>query len=153
MRKCQTLLAIRRASQDDAKALTDLMHASSAYAGDYAGILAGYTVTPAQIEKDIFYLAERGGSIAGFYSLTLDEEPELDLMFVSDRAQGMGLGASLFRHMKDEAERRGISAIKIVSHPPSVGFYKKMGAIVVGMKAPTANATWARPILTLPVDR
>jgi predicted N-acetyltransferase YhbS len=67
--------------------------------------------------------------------------------------QGTGLGASLFEHMKDQARQRGISAIKIISHPPSVGFYKKMGAIVVGTKAPTPKARWTRPILALSIDK
>jgi GNAT superfamily N-acetyltransferase len=143
------LFLIRRASPDDAQALTDLMHASAAYAGDYASILVGYAVTPTQVDNDIVYLAEQDGSIVGFYALTLEGEPELDLMFVSDNAQGTGLGSLLFQHMKDEARLRDIAVIKIVSHPPSAGFYQRMGATIVGTKAPTTKATWERPVLIL----
>ncbi|MEG3152627.1 GNAT family N-acetyltransferase [Sphingomonas sp. ZT3P38] len=127
------------------------MHASAAYGGVYASILEGYAVSPAQVANDLFHVAEHNGSIAGFYSLTLGGEPELDLMFVTDPAQGSGLGAMLFRHMRIEARRRGIAAVRIVSHPPSVGFYQKMGATIIGTSPPTPRAAWERPILTLPV--
>jgi N-acetylglutamate synthase-like GNAT family acetyltransferase len=143
------LLSIRRALPDDAQVLTGLMHASAAYAGHYANILDGISVSPAQLSHDIFYLVEQEGSVTGFYGLTLDDESELDSMFVSDSAQGTGLGTLLFQHMKAEAKRRSIPTIKIVSHPPSVGFYQKMGATIVGTEAPTTRAPWERPILTL----
>jgi GNAT superfamily N-acetyltransferase len=142
---------IRPAVPDDAEALTELMHDSAAYSGYYASILDGYAVTPSQIEQDVFHVAERDGVLCGFYSLTLEEEPELDLMFVADSAQGDGLGSMLFRHMIGEARQRGIASIKIVSHPPSVGFYQAMGAIVTGTKPPTTKATWSRPILSLAI--
>lgn len=140
---------IRRASPKDTQTLTNLMHASAAYTGSYRSILDGYAVTPEQVETDIVYLAEQNGQIVGFYSLTLEGDPELDLMFVADGAQGTGLGALLFRHMKTEAKLRGIDTIRIVSHPPSVGFYQRMGATIVGIKPPTTKATWERPILML----
>ncbi|HWU17318.1 MAG TPA: GNAT family N-acetyltransferase [Devosia sp.] len=143
------LPVIRPAEGGEAQTLTTLMHQSSAYAGDYASILDGYAVTSGQIDTDIFYVADLDGAIAGFYSLTLGDEPELDLMFVADHAQGMGLGAKLFQHMAAEAQRRGIAAIKIVSHPPSVGFYQRMGATIVGTQPPNMRVKWERPILRL----
>lgn len=131
----------------DAAALTALMHAASAYRGHYASILEGYAITPEQIAADLFHVAEKEGVLLGFYSLTLVPEPELDLLFVSDHAQGAGLGAALFRHMAGEAKRLGLAAVKIISHPPSAGFYETMGATVIGTKPPTPKARWARPIL------
>lgn len=145
------MTTIRPAIPDDAVALTELMHASAAYRGRYATILQGYAVTPSQIEQDVLYVAVQDCKICGFYSVILRQEPELDLMFVADSVQGRGLGATLFRHMIREAKRRGISVLKIVSHPPSIGFYQAMGAIVVGTKAPTTKATWSRPILELAI--
>ncbi|UXN73652.1 GNAT family N-acetyltransferase [Devosia sp. A8/3-2] len=146
------LLAIRPAERGDAQTLTTLMHQSSAYAGAYASILDGYAITPDQIDNDIFYVADLDAAIAGFYSLTLGDEPELDLMFIADHAQGTGLGAELFQHMTAEARRRGIASITIVSHPPSVGFYQRMGATIVGTKAPNMKARWERPILRLVIS-
>ncbi|WP_368911193.1 GNAT family N-acetyltransferase [Taklimakanibacter deserti] len=143
-------IIIRRASATDALALTDLMRASSTYEGEYARILDGYRVTPEQISRDLIFLAEASGRLLGFYSLMLGEEPELDLMFVADDMQGTGLGRQLFEHMRDEARQRGIPLVRIVSHPLSVGFYRRMGAELIGTKPPSPpRVTWERPVLTL----
>jgi GNAT superfamily N-acetyltransferase len=144
---------IRRALPADAPSLTDLMQASSAYKGEYARILHGYNITPAQISRDLIFLAEECGRLLGFYSLMLSEEPELDLMFVAEDAQGTGLGRKLFEHMQRQARERGIAAVKIVSHPPSLGFYLRMGAQVIGVKPPTGTrVTWERPVLSLQIS-
>lgn len=142
---------IRRAEPFDVDALNHLMHASSAYSGRYATILQGYAITAEQVRSDQIYLAEGDGALLGFYSLTLLPEPELDLMFVADGTQGSGLGRDLFDHMRSVAASLGLDAVKIVSHPPSVGFYERMGAVRVGTKPPTPTAAWDRPILTLPI--
>lgn len=144
-------MLIRRAQIADLPALNDLVQAASAYRGDYRSILDGYCVTDRQVMRDQMFLAEAAGELLGFYSLVTGPEPELDLMFVADAAQGTGLGRALFDHLKATADGLGIERIKIVSHPPSEGFYLKMGAIRIGVKAPTAKATWVRPILELSV--
>lgn len=144
-------MLIRRAEPADLPALNLLVQAASAYQGDYRSILDGYRVTEYQVTGGQMFLAEGADGLLGFYSLVLGPEPELDLMFVADAAQGTGLGRLLFDHLKATADALGIDRIKIVSHPPSEGFYRKMGAVRVGVKAPTAKATWARPILELSV--
>ena len=143
---------IRRARAGDADALTRLMHASSAYAGRYGAILDGYAVTPGQIAHDLLFVAESNGRVEGFYSLALGDEPELDLMFVTDRTQGSGLGRALFDHMAATAASQGVAAVKIISHPPSVGFYERMGARIVGRLPPSARVAWERPILNLHIE-
>lgn len=142
---------MRRALPDDAQALTDLMQASRAYEGSYRSILDGYAITRDQIARDVIYLAKQNGQVAGFYSLTLVSGPELDLLFVADSMQGTGLGNMLIQHMKEQARQREIRHVKIVSHPPSVGFYQRMGATIVGTAAPTKKVTWSRPILSLEI--
>lgn len=144
-------ILIRRANPDDAAALTALMHASAAYSGHYASILDGYALTPDQVARDEIFLVESDAGIAGLFSLTLGGEPELDLMFVADGAQGSGLGALLFDHMKAVARRMGVGTVRIVSHPPALGFYERMGAKRAGTLPPTAKAPWERPILHLSV--
>ena len=144
---------IRRAQAGDADALTALMHASSAYRGNYARILQGYAVTPDQIARDHVYLAtDANGALAGFYSLTLQPEPELDLMFVADAAQGTGLGRALFAHFRALAASLGVQSVLIVSHPPALGFYQRQGAVRTATKPPTDSAPWERPILRLEVQ-
>ncbi len=142
---------IRRASLDDLPAINGLIQASSTYRGEYRPMLANYAVSQAQIERDQMYVADAAGAIVGLYSLTLGNEPELDLMFVADHLQGSGLGRALIVHLTETARQLRVREIKIVSHPPSVGFYKRVGATEVGMKPPSGRVTWARPILVLKV--
>jgi GNAT superfamily N-acetyltransferase len=132
--------------------MNDLMHASSAYQGQYRSILDGYELTSAQIERDHVYVAEGHAKVLGFYSLTASSAAaELDLLFVSDTAQGFGIGSALIAHLKQLAISLKISAIKIVSHPPALDFYVRMGARIVGTSPPHGRVTWGRPVLTLPV--
>ena len=140
---------IRRATPADLPALNLLMRTSSAYQGSYAAILEGYAVDEAQVARDRFGLLEDEGGLAGFYSLTAGPPVELDLMFVADDRQGAGLGARLFEAMKADARAMGASEVRIVSHPPSVGFYERQGAIRMGDKPPSGRVAWARPMLTL----
>jgi GNAT superfamily N-acetyltransferase len=144
-------MILRRALPVDAAALTALMHGSAAYRGDYAAILDGYAVTADQVERDLIFVAEADGRMFGFYSLALGDDPELDLMFVADAAQGSGLGRRLFDHMRRMAADRGVESVTIVSHPPSVGFYRSMGAVPVGVKPAGGKATWDRPVLRLAI--
>lgn len=142
---------LRRAVEADVPSLNAVMHASRAYDGEYRAMLDSYFVTPAQVARDLVVLAEQGGELLGFYSLIVEGEPELDLMFVADAAQGLSLGKVLFEDMRRQARQRGITRVKIVSHPPALGFYQRMGAVQVGATEPVGRVTWARPILELVV--
>jgi GNAT superfamily N-acetyltransferase len=144
-------LMIRREKPEDAPLLTALMRASAAYQGTYASILDGYEITEEQIQSDQVFLATDDSGLAlGFYSLAnLTSEPELDLMFVADAAQGSGVGAALFEHLRHTARELGLTSIKIVSHPPAARFYVRMGADPAGSKAPSGKVSWERPIFVL----
>lgn len=144
-----TPASLRRAVAADIPALEALMRASAAYQGEYAPMLQGYSLSAEQIARDHFVLAEAEGVVLGFYSLVIEGEPELDLMFVADATQGTGLGARLFAHMAETARALGIDAVKIVSNPPAEGFYRRMGAERIGTRRPKGRATWCQPILYL----
>ncbi|MFI2211375.1 GNAT family N-acetyltransferase [Streptomyces sp. NPDC020141] len=143
---------IRRATVADAKRLTAMVRRSRAYEGPYAAMVEGYRVGPDYIESHAVHVAVDGGGAAlGFYALVLDP-PELDLMFVADRAQGLGIGRLLVGHLTGEARRAGIDAVRVVSHPPSEGFYLSVGARRVGTcPANPPAVAWDRPELVLPV--
>lgn len=145
------MISVRRATANDHAAINAIVQGSSAYDGVYRAMLDGYEVTATQIVGEETWLAE-DGDVLGFYSLLLGQTPELDLMFVSDTAQGRGVGRLLFEHMRALAAARGVSAVKIVSHPPARDFYRRMGAIEVGLAYPAANVTSVRPVLSLPVS-
>jgi len=126
-------------------ALTELVLSSKAYEGEYASILDGFRVDLR--DEHVAFLAEHDGEILGFYKLIV-ESAELDLMFVADAAQGLGVGQRLIEHMLREAAQRGIEAVHVVSHPPSAGFYQRMGAKQIGViPANPPKIRWERPEL------
>jgi GNAT superfamily N-acetyltransferase len=145
------MVEIHRATAAHAGALTALMHASSAYQGDYASILDGYAVTPGYVETHPTFVAMTGDELLGFYAL-LEDPPELDILFVADAAQGLGLGARLVAHMLEEARTRGMHSVRVVSHPPALPFYLRMGARRTGTIPPVPpKVRWDRPELRFDV--
>ena len=143
----------RRATAEDSDALNAIAQSSSSYSGQYRAILDGYEITPDQIDADEVYVAEQRGNIIGYFSLIVAPEPELDLLFVANEAQGTGVGRALFKRLIAVAQGLGLTSLKIVAHPPSAGFYERMGAKRTGTEAPNERVTWERPILSLAVDR
>ncbi|MBB2504286.1 GNAT family N-acetyltransferase [Amycolatopsis echigonensis] len=139
------MFKIDRATAADAAALTDLMHASSAYQGRYASILEGYVVTPDYLRQHQVLVARGPAGPVGFAALT---DAELDLLFVADEAQGTGLGARLVAEILAVARENGLSEVRVVSHPPAVKFYEHMGARQVGTIPPKPpKISWSRPEL------
>ncbi|MFF9077317.1 GNAT family N-acetyltransferase [Streptomyces sp. NPDC014735] len=144
---------VRRATARDARRLTRIVRASRAYEGPYAAMVAGYRVGADYIENHRVFVAVDADDrrVLGFYALILDP-PELDLLFVADEAQGLGIGRLLIGHLRDEARRTGLTGVHVVSHPPAEGFYRSMGARRTGTRAAAPPAVmWDRPELLLPV--
>ncbi|MEU2389638.1 GNAT family N-acetyltransferase [Streptomyces sp. NPDC007369] len=139
---------IRRAVAQDAEALTALVQGSGAYRGQYAAMVTGYRVTADYIERhEVFAAVDTAGRILGFYALLL-EPAELDLAFVSDEAQGRGVGRLLVEHMIGQARQAGLAHVRVVSHPPAEQFYRRLGAEPVGTVPPSPpKVTWERPEL------
>ena len=69
------------------------------------------------------------------------------LLFVAPEAMRTGVGGALWRHMCDEAERRGAATISIDSDPNAVGFYRRMGARPAGHAPPAASTGRSLPRL------
>ncbi|NYI06769.1 GNAT family N-acetyltransferase [Allostreptomyces psammosilenae] len=146
---------IERAGRRSAGAITELIHASSAYQGRYASSIAGYRVTPGYVARHlVFRAADAGGRLLGFYALVADppEAAELDLLFVADHAQGRGLGRRLVDHMLGQARLAGLPGVRVVSHPPAESFYRRTGARRVGtLPAAPSGVDWERPELWWPL--
>lgn len=147
-------MTVRRATARDAKRLTRLVRTSRAYEGPYAPMVEGYRLGPDYIETHQVYVAADTATdrVLGFYALVLSP-PELDLMFVADEAQGLGIGRVLAGHLKEEARRAGLTGVRIVSHPPAEGFYRSIGAEPAGTVLASPPAVmWDRPELMLAID-
>lgn len=142
--------AVRRATPSDCEALTSLISESHAYSGAYRAIIDGYAVTVEQLCRDHFFIAEVGSRILGFYSLVVEQDAgELDLLFVANGAQGRGIGKMLFDHMLSQASALNLSTVVIISHPPSAGFYLRLGARLVGLRLASGKVTWNRPVFRI----
>ncbi|MFD4372136.1 GNAT family N-acetyltransferase [Streptomyces sp. NPDC058486] len=139
---------IRRATAADSKRLTRLVRGSAAYRGPYAVMVDGYQVGGAYIEHHpVFAAVDADDRVLGFYALLLDEA-ELDLAFVADGAQGLGIGRRLMDHMTGEARAAGLDAVRVVAHPPAEEFYLRTGARRTGTVAASGRIHWDRPELT-----
>lgn len=144
-------ISIVAADPDHVDTLTTLIHQSQAYQGKYASILDGYRQTPSYLDRHPTYVATSDDQIIGFYSL-IPQAPELDLLFVADSAQGHGVGATLVTHMFSQAAARGMTAVRVVSNPPAVEFYKRVGARQIGTVPPRPpKITWTRPELVFDI--
>ncbi|MFI0824432.1 GNAT family N-acetyltransferase [Streptomyces roseolus] len=141
-------ITIRRATAADAKRLTRLVRGSAAYRGPYAVMVDGYRVGGAYIEHHPVHVAvDADDRVLGFYALLLDEA-ELDLAFVADSAQGLGIGRLLMAHMNRAARVAGLTAVRVVAHPPAEEFYLRTGARRTGTVAASGRVHWDRPELT-----
>lgn len=146
-------IAIRPATARDAKRLTRIVRSSRAYRAPYESMVEGYRVGPDYIEAHEVHVAvaTTEDTVLGFYALLLDP-PELDLLFVADAAQGLGIGRRLISHLRTRAREAGIDSVRVVSHPPSEGFYRSVGAQPVGIVPANPPAVrWDRPELVLPI--
>ncbi|MFC8265496.1 GNAT family N-acetyltransferase [Streptomyces cinereoruber] len=160
-------ITIRRATADDSRRLTRLVRGSRAYRGDYAAMVEGYQVGGPYIEHHPVFVAVaadeskresegegrdgkagggRGGKVLGFYAL-LVHEAELDLAFVADGAQGLGIGRLLMEHMTGQAKGAGLGSVRVVAHPPAEEFYLRTGAVRTGTVPPSGRIHWERPEL------
>ncbi|MCX4564797.1 GNAT family N-acetyltransferase [Streptomyces albogriseolus] len=141
-------ITIRRAVAQDAEHLTALIQASGAYRGEYASIISGYQVTADYLARHrVFVAIDAADQLLGFYALMLDP-PELDLAFVSDDVQGVGVGRLLIEHMLRQAGEAGLTEVRVVAHPPAERFYRRLGAERVGTVAPSPpKISWKRPEL------
>ncbi len=125
-----------------------MMLRSRAYRGEYLVMIERYPVSSEMITRGEVWLAEYNDSIGGFYRLDV-AKADLDLMFVDDSSQGLGVGRLLFRHMLEFARLQGLNSVQIVAHPPAAWFYRKMGAVDCGIVSGKGPGLWDRPQLRI----
>ncbi|MDP1736737.1 MAG: GNAT family N-acetyltransferase [Caulobacter sp.] len=143
---------IRRAVPQDTPTLRAMMASSNGYDRPAARAMifsfaAGWSVPEDAHE---IWLAQTVHGVGGFYALIPHgDDQELDLFFTGNDSQGTGLGRRLFEHMADRAKALGAARVVISSNPEAVGFYRRMGAVDVGVSPPGDGISWERPKLAL----
>jgi len=129
---------IRPARPDEAAALSALALRSKAHWGytpeQLAVFRAELTLAPEAIVPGRTHVAEAEGRVAGFYSLAAREggSVELEHVFVEPGRLGRGVGRALFAHACEVARAAGFTVLEIQSDPNAAGFYRRLGARLVG---------------------
>lgn len=145
-------MIIRPAIPADTPVLRAMMAGSNGYERPEARAMivafaGGWSVSQSGHEV---WVAEAGDAVVGFYALIPHgPDQELDLFFTGNEAQGTGLGRRLFAHMADRARALGAVLVVISSNPEAAGFYRRMGAVEVGVSPPGDGISWERPKFAL----
>jgi GNAT superfamily N-acetyltransferase len=137
---------IRRATEDDSDALTDLAHRAKAHWGYPASWMREWdpqlTIIPGYLEAHHVWVAERDGVIVGMCSLE-DRGGRwgLEHVWVDPSAHGGGIGRALVTCALDEARRRRPGIVELLADPNASGFYERLGARHAGdVAAPMPGA-------------
>lgn len=126
-------MQIRPARIEDAATLTTIAHDAKRHWGYPEHWIKHWqddlTISPDFVASNQVYVAESEGDLLGFYALIIrHDKAELDHMWVAPAHIGTGVGKELFIHAMQNAARRDISEVAILSDPNAEGFYRKMGA-------------------------
>src|ERR1035438_3547206 len=94
---------------------------------------AELTFEPGEISTRRMVVAESAGRVAGFYSVD-GEPPEggLGNMWVEPGSIGTGLGRVLWEHAMRAGRQAGFASLRIDADPHAEGFYRAMGAELIG---------------------
>lgn len=139
-------VTLRRATLDDADALTDLAHRAKAHWGYPASWMrewdAQLTILPGYLEMHDVFVAERDGAIVGMCALE-DRGARwmLEHVWVDPPLHRAGIGTALIRRALETARHRGARVVELLADPYATGFYDKLGARRTGdVHAPMPSA-------------
>lgn len=137
---------IRRATADDADALSDLAHRAKAHWGYPAAWMrewdAQLTIIPGYLEMHDVWVTEEDGAIVGMCALEdRHDRWNLEHVWVDPGWHGRGVGRGLVLHALEEARRRHDGVVELLSDPFASGFYERLGARRAGeVPAPMPGA-------------
>jgi len=130
-------LQIRRATPDEAAALTALAHAAKKHWGYPEEWIdhwqADLTITSDFMAQNEVFVATVDGEIAGCCALVRSESlTELEHMWSAPKHMKKGIGRALFEHTRRRAEELGSNMIELSAYPKAERFYERMGAKRIG---------------------
>ena len=128
---------IKRATPNDAEALTRIAFAAKRYWGYPERWMERWreslTITPEFVGRNEVYAATLDEEILGFYALAGEgREIQLEHLWVSPERIGSGVGRLLFDHAVRRAASLGAEMLRVEADPNAEGFYRRMGATRVG---------------------
>lgn len=134
---------LRRASGDDAPALTDLALRSKAVWGYDAGFIdacrAELNLTADDVLRHPTYLLQGPGGPVGHFQLRVrDHTADVWHFFVAPETIRTGLGRRLWHHLERTARAAGVTRLEVDSDPNALGFYQAMGMARAG-EAPSGS--------------
>lgn len=148
---------IRQAKPFEADVLSEIAFRSKAYWGYddefMEKVRAELLVTEDEVQQNLFFVAETGGCLLGFYELT-GEPPigKLSSLFVDPNKIGQGLGKLLFKHAIKIGRKNGYQTLSIDSDPYAEGFYQAMGAVRVGVIPSGSIQNRTLPLMEFSLD-
>ena len=128
---------IRRATPDEADALTALAHSAKRHWGYPAEWIdywkSDLTITSEFISNNEVFVATIDDTIAGCCALvTSNGLAELEHMWIDPKQMGKGIGRALFKHTERRALGLGFSMLELSADPHAEVFYERMGAKRIG---------------------
>jgi N-acetylglutamate synthase-like GNAT family acetyltransferase len=144
------MTSLRPATPEDCIALTELAVRSKAHWGYDEAFMAKarseLVVTAEDVATRRVRVAERDGSVVGFYALRLDDEPEVEMIFVDPQAIGSGVGGVLMRDALAAAREAGVESVVVQSDPQAEAFYRSQGFVPIGTR-PSPSTGRILPLL------
>ena len=131
-------VVLRPARPDEAGALSELALRSKAHWGYDEAFLAAcrddLTVSPDDCDGWSLQVAERAGQLLGFSRLA-GHPPRvvLDDLWVEPATIGQGVGRLLLTAALERALAAGAAVLQLDADPHAEGFYRRAGAVRVGM--------------------
>ena len=150
-------MIIREAVQSELPDLSDLCLRSKAHWGYDTAFLEAcreeLTVKPDELVTTSIVVAEHGSRLAGIAQVSIENaDADLLKLFVDPEHIGQGIGKALFQWAVREARRLGARRMTIEADPDAEGFYRRLGARVIG-QAPSGSISGRfLPRLELPLD-
>lgn len=153
------MIAVRPARPSDAEALTRLARAAKASWGYPAAWLDAWrdqlAIGEDYVRAHQVVVADEDGALAGMASLErAGGAAVLEHVWVAPDRQRRGVGDALVRHLLSRAAAAGDRVVRVTSDPQALGFYERLGGVVVAsVAAPMPGAPdRALPVLELPAD-
>lgn len=146
-------VAIRPCRPGDAPALTRLAHAAKRHWGYPDALIAlwapALTFTRAFLASASAYAAVEDGRLVGVCAIAgRGRRRELEHMWVLPERIGRGIGRRLLGHAIRRELARGTRRLRIAADPNAEGFYRRLGARLVGA-VPSMPAGRTLPLLEL----